>query len=289
MRFVAEQSESRGGAQGIRVRSHFTFGRSLDQKKKKHREQNQKRLRRGKRRFCKRRNMVSLSWLLVVAVACARLPGFGSACLDRSQCDELNGEGETQDCIRRCVSAVQPEAPRLGALALEVSGDDGDLPLSVILAALVSENKIPESDLRGLSDARRSYSMEHFRWGKPTGRKRRPVKVFASSLEGGGSSERGFPALARRQLGLNKYKARDLKEGSRGQAPQRVGHKAQAPVSLPARKDGAYRMSHFRWGSPPPSKRNGSTMRQPRKKPKGQLDKLLRNIFLKDVQRSRMG
>lgn len=40
--------------------------------------------------------MVSLSWLLVVAVACARLPGFGSACLDRSQCDELNGEGETQ-------------------------------------------------------------------------------------------------------------------------------------------------------------------------------------------------
>ncbi|XP_030921715.1 pro-opiomelanocortin, partial [Geospiza fortis] len=25
---------------------------------------------------------------------------------------------------------------------------------------------------------KRSYSMEHFRWGKPVGRKRRPVKVY---------------------------------------------------------------------------------------------------------------
>nr|P01197.1 RecName: Full=Pro-opiomelanocortin; Short=POMC; AltName: Full=Corticotropin-lipotropin; Contains: RecName: Full=Corticotropin; AltName: Full=Adrenocorticotropic hormone; Short=ACTH; Contains: RecName: Full=Melanocyte-stimulating hormone alpha; Short=Alpha-MSH; AltName: Full=Melanotropin alpha; Contains: RecName: Full=Corticotropin-like intermediary peptide; Short=CLIP [Squalus acanthias] len=28
-----------------------------------------------------------------------------------------------------------------------------------------------------------SYSMEHFRWGKPMGRKRRPIKVYPNSFE----------------------------------------------------------------------------------------------------------
>ncbi|KAM3653980.1 pro-opiomelanocortin-like [Ammospiza maritima maritima] len=32
-------------------------------------------------------------------------------------------------------------------------------------------------------DGKRSYSMEHFRWGKPVGRKRRPVKVFPNEEE----------------------------------------------------------------------------------------------------------
>ncbi|XP_059693279.1 pro-opiomelanocortin, partial [Haemorhous mexicanus] len=31
--------------------------------------------------------------------------------------------------------------------------------------------------------SRRSYSMEHFRWGKPVGRKRRPVKVYPNGAE----------------------------------------------------------------------------------------------------------
>ncbi|RLV61963.1 hypothetical protein DV515_00019834, partial [Chloebia gouldiae] len=30
---------------------------------------------------------------------------------------------------------------------------------------------------------KRSYSMEHFRWGKPVGRKRRPVKVYPNGAE----------------------------------------------------------------------------------------------------------
>ncbi|XP_005062814.1 PREDICTED: pro-opiomelanocortin [Ficedula albicollis] len=32
-------------------------------------------------------------------------------------------------------------------------------------------------------DGKRSYSMEHFRWGKPVGRKRRPVKVYPNGAE----------------------------------------------------------------------------------------------------------
>ncbi|KAM9069217.1 pro-opiomelanocortin [Sarcophilus harrisii] len=32
-------------------------------------------------------------------------------------------------------------------------------------------------------DNKRSYSMEHFRWGKPVGKKRRPVKVYPNGVE----------------------------------------------------------------------------------------------------------
>ncbi|XP_063037617.1 pro-opiomelanocortin [Melospiza melodia melodia] len=37
-------------------------------------------------------------------------------------------------------------------------------------------------------DGKRSYSMEHFRWGKPVGRKRRPVKVYPNGV---GEEEEG--------------------------------------------------------------------------------------------------
>ncbi|XP_068580646.1 pro-opiomelanocortin-like [Cebidichthys violaceus] len=230
--------------------------------------------------------MVCLSWLLVVVMAYACVPGFGSVCWDRSQCNDLSNKGRILDCIRLCMSAIQSEFPQLSALALKVNNnDDDDLLLSIILATVVSENKISESDLKAHSDERRSYSMEHFRWGKPSGRKRRPVKVFASSLEGGGPSERSLPPQARRQLGSNKDEVREPNGGSQNQGLQRVSLKSHVPVSLQERKNGAYRMSHFRWGSPPASKRDGSFVKKRMKKPEGQLDKLLRNVIVKDVQR----
>uniref|UniRef100_A0A3Q3M7Q6 Proopiomelanocortin n=1 Tax=Labrus bergylta TaxID=56723 RepID=A0A3Q3M7Q6_9LABR len=132
-------------------------------------------------------------------------------------------------------------------------------------------NEISQSILKSHSNQRRSYSMEHFRWGKPTGRKRRPVKVFASSLEGGSSFEDTFPFQARRQLSINEEEAN--------------ASKPQTQLSAQHRKDGTYRMSHFRWGSPPPSKRNSSLMKTWKKKPQGQLAGLFRNIFNKNAQR----
>ncbi|XP_050184082.1 pro-opiomelanocortin-like, partial [Myiozetetes cayanensis] len=60
-------------------------------------------------------------------------------------------------------------------------------------------------------DGKRSYSMEHFRWGKPVGRKRRPVKVYPNALEEEQEQEeeeeeaaaaaREFPLEFRRELG----------------------------------------------------------------------------------------
>uniref|UniRef100_A0A8C2XE55 Pro-opiomelanocortin/corticotropin ACTH central region domain-containing protein n=1 Tax=Cyclopterus lumpus TaxID=8103 RepID=A0A8C2XE55_CYCLU len=197
--------------------------------------------------------MVSLSWLFVGVMAYVCIPGFGLVCWDKSQCNDLSNKGRLLDCIRLCVSAIRSEFPQLSALSLKVNNNEDDLLLSIILATLVSENKLSESDLEAHRDGRRSYSMEHFRWGKPSGRKRRPVKVFASSLEGGGSFEGRFPPQARR----------DLQD----------------------RKDGTYRMNHFRWGSPPASKRNGRFRKRQMKKPQGQQDKLFMNIRVKDVQR----
>ncbi len=167
--------------------------------------------------------------------------------------------------------------------------DDDNLLLSILLSTLVSGDKISESDLKAHSDQRRSYSMEHFRWGKPSGRKRRPVKVFASSLEGGGSSESSFLPQARRQLSDNEDEAKGDLNGksnqNQGLLRARVSTKSHVPLSPQQRKDGTYRMSHFRWGSPPATKRNGSFMKPWEEKPQGQLARLFRNIMVKDMQR----
>ncbi|XP_074541134.1 pro-opiomelanocortin-like [Halichoeres trimaculatus] len=232
--------------------------------------------------------MVCVCWLFLVLMACVCVPGFGSLCLDGSICNNLSDKGNLKDCVHLCMSVIQTEFPELDASGLK-SSDGEDLLLSIILSKMVSEDKLSESDLKAHMDQRRSYSMEHFRWGKPTGRKRRPVKVFSSSLEGGGSFESSFPFQARRQLSINEEEATGGPNGdsqqNKGLLNARVAPKAQPQLSAQHRKDGTYRMSHFRWGSPPVSKRNNSLMKTLEKKPQRQLVKLLRNIFDKDVQR----
>ncbi|XP_018550073.1 pro-opiomelanocortin [Lates calcarifer] len=263
--------------------------------------------------------MVCLCWLLVVVMAYVCVPGFGSVCWNTSICNDLSNKGRILDCIHLCMSVIQTEMPELTELALK-SNDDDDLLFSIILATLASsEGKISGSELNAHSDERRSYSMEHFRWGKPSrdkilepklvaqrdqrrsysmehfrwgkpsGRKRRPIKVFASSLEGGGSSEGGFPPRARRQLSSNKDEAkRDQSRENRqnqGMPGARVSSKSPILLNPQDRKDGTYRMNHFRWGNPPVSKRNGNFMKPGEEKAQGLLAKLFRNIIVKDVQR----
>lgn len=219
--------------------------------------------------------MVSPSWLLVAVMAHMCLPSWGSECWDSSVCSNLSNEKRILECIQMCMSVIQSENPQLGTAALNVN--DGELPLSILQTTLASDDRILESK-QSHSDERRSYSMEHFRWGKPSGRKRRPVKVFASSLEGGGSTEGSFPPQARRQLNV-------YEEKRNSNAPQELKSKTYSSLSPQERKDGTYRMSHFRWGSPPASKRNGSFMKLWEEKPQSPLVKLLRNIMGKDMER----
>lgn len=167
----------------------------------------------------------------------------------------------TQDCIH-CKYVIQAEYPDLNIMAMK---DDGVLLLSIVLGILEPEDKLSMPDLNVHSGQRRSYSMQHFRWGKPSGRKRRPVKVFASSLEGGSSSEGGLTLQARRQRGS--------KREDQGLVKTRVISKSsvQNPQEI---KNATYQMSHFRWGRPTVSKRNGKFMKARLR----QLAKLLRNI-----------
>lgn len=182
---------------------------------------------------------------------------------------------------------IQNELPDLSALALKVNNDD--ILLSILLASLDRDNKMPESDPKDHSNQRRSYSMEHFRWGKPSGRKRRPVKVFASSLEGGGPSEGSFALQVRRQRSSNEDNAKEDFNGdtnqNQGLLRARGSSKSHGQVTPQQRKDGTYRMSHFRWGTPTVSKRNGKFMKTWDGIPLRQLAKIFRNILVKDVER----
>ncbi|XP_009581454.1 PREDICTED: pro-opiomelanocortin [Fulmarus glacialis] len=66
-------------------------------------------------------------------------------------------------------------------------------------------------------EGKRSYSMEHFRWGKPVGRKRRPIKVYPNGVEE--ESAESFPLEFRRELAL----------GGTG-APPEEGEAEHAPL-----------------------------------------------------------
>ncbi|NXM74402.1 COLI1 protein, partial [Serilophus lunatus] len=58
--------------------------------------------------------------------------------------------------------------------------------------------EVPPGKAAEREEGKRSYSMEHFRWGKPVGRKRRPVKVYPNGAE---EEAEGFPLEFRRDRG----------------------------------------------------------------------------------------
>ncbi|XP_076023706.1 pro-opiomelanocortin-like [Genypterus blacodes] len=210
--------------------------------------------------------MVCVSWLLVAVMAYVYIPESGTVCWKGTICNDLSKK-------ERLLAELS---------SLDLEGSDQDLLLSMLHSAMPSEE---QANLRAHNDERRSYSMEHFRWGKPAGRKRRPVKVFTSSLEGGDSLESGFPPQMRRQLSSIEDQAKE----DQGLPTVLAKPKAQALLSPQERKDGTYRMSHFRWGSPRSSKRDSNLMKPWEKKSRGLLVKLFKNIFLNDVQQRKMG
>lgn len=146
------------------------------------------------------------------------------------------------------------------------------LSLGVILASLAKGDVLQakrSSTGPFRSNDQRSYSMEHFRWGKPMGRKRRPTKVYtSSSVDEEGPEEQSveatFPSQSRRQLG----------SGEEGAPAQKKNSKSTEK----------YRMTHFRWNAPPATKRYGGFMKPYSEKSNKPFITLLRNIIIKDGQ-----
>ncbi|KAG7327923.1 hypothetical protein KOW79_007867 [Hemibagrus wyckioides] len=195
-------------------------------------------------------------WMLALAMLCASGAEVRAQCWENTGCKDLSSDRNILDCIKLCQSELTAESP--------IYPGDGHLQPFLLMpneipAATLStpqEDEAPESGPQ--HDDKRSYSMEHFRWGKPVGRKRRPIKVYANGVEE--ESAEVMPAEMRRELG-------DVEDST---------------VSQQDKKDGSYKMNHFRWSGPPTSKRYGGFMKSWDERSQKPLLTLFKNIINKD-------
>ncbi|XP_054653776.1 pro-opiomelanocortin-like [Dunckerocampus dactyliophorus] len=163
------------------------------------------------------RSRMCPAWLLVCVALAGVSRGTVGQCWDQSECQESDLAPDVMDCLHLSDpddARLQPPPPR----------DSSSSPV-----------------------AKRSYSMEHFCWGKPVGRKRRPIKVYTSS--GVRDSAEVFPAEMRRDL------TNELQAGAEEEVTE------EQLLDMAQKKDGSYKMKHFRWSSPPASKRYGGFMK----------------------------
>uniref|UniRef100_A0A8P4G4C2 Corticotropin n=1 Tax=Dicentrarchus labrax TaxID=13489 RepID=A0A8P4G4C2_DICLA len=202
-------------------------------------------------------------WLLVAVALAGVARGAVGQCLEHPSCQELNSESNMLECIQLCRSDLTAETPI-------IPGDGHLQPLppseSLPPLSLFSSSSSPQ--------AKRSYSMEHFRWGKPVGRKRRPVKVFTSNGVEEESAEVFPEEMRRRELASEIIAAEDEEKA------QEVAEEEQ----LHEKKDGTYKMKHFRWGGPPASKRYGGFMKSWDERSQRPLLTLFKNVINKDGQ-----
>ncbi|KAF1371549.1 hypothetical protein PFLUV_G00269500 [Perca fluviatilis] len=111
------------------------------------------------------------AWLLAAVLVVGVARGAVGQCWEHLSCREPNSESSIkQECIQLCRSDLTAETPVVpGNAHLQ------PLPPPSDPSSSSSSSSSPPPQ------AKRSYSMEHFRWGKPIGRKRRPVKVYTSN------------------------------------------------------------------------------------------------------------
>ncbi|XP_028652601.1 proopiomelanocortin a isoform X1 [Erpetoichthys calabaricus] len=153
------------------------------------------------------------------------------------------------------------------------TGSSGEnTPLSILLEILSppqrqEEMEPMEGQAAQKNDNKRSYSMEHFRWGKPVGRKRRPVKVYPNGVEE--ESSESYPAEIRRDLSVEfSY-------------PQKLKAKTYVNVT-PHPQNKNYTIDHFRWRDPPKDKRYGGFMKSWDERSQKPLLTLFKNVMIKD-------
>lgn len=126
--------------------------------------------------------------------------------------------------------------------------------------------------------------MEHFRWGKPVGRKRRPVKVYTSNGVAEESAE-VFPEEMRRRELTNQLLA---EQGEKAQEMVEEAEEEQQLLNgVQEKKDGSYKMKHFRWSGPPTSKRYGGFMKSWDEHSQRPLLTLFKNVINKEGQQQK--
>ncbi|XP_066445243.1 pro-opiomelanocortin [Eleutherodactylus coqui] len=123
-------------------------------------------------------------------------------------------------------------------------------------------------------DNKRAYSMEHFRWGKPVGKKRRPVKVFQSDVDNAEEeSSENYPE-DRREVSVE-FDYPDINSEEDMDDSEMMEH--------PVKRNRKYKMHHFRWEGPPKDKRYGGFMTPERSQTP--LMTLFRNAIIKNAHK----
>ncbi|KAL2082180.1 hypothetical protein ACEWY4_021998 [Coilia grayii] len=221
---------------------------------------------------------------------CVNASGVSLSCSEEQLCTDRNpeeailncapepGQGTTPSSKPHLAPHPAPPRVRRGADTEDEDGGDEDGVFdeeegggSVKLLKLLMSMPAPPTPTHtedARSAERRGYSMEHFRWGKPKG-KRRPIKVFVGVAP---EARPGFAVESRRGLTL-------LEE----EEPVEEGVELLAPPTRPTD-----RLRRFRWSpAPVPAhKRYGGFMKPwPASTPSHKLLlTLLRHVIAKDAQ-----
>ncbi|KAM6366018.1 pro-opiomelanocortin [Alca torda] len=207
--------------------------------------------------------------------------GASGPCWESSKCQDLASEAGVLACTAACRADLSAEAPVYpgnghlqplsesirkyvmshfrwnkfgrrnsssgggggGGHKREEEEAGGNPPPASLPAAPPSRREEEEGAGLEREEGKRSYSMEHFRWGKPVGRKRRPIKVYPNGVEE--ESAESYPLEIRRELALGG--AEEEEEEEEGQEEEK-------------KAGGSYRMHHFRWQAPLKDKRYGGFM-----------------------------
>ncbi|XP_008513480.2 pro-opiomelanocortin isoform X2 [Equus przewalskii] len=224
-------------------------------------------------------------------------------CLETSQCQDLTTESNLLACIRACKIDLSAETPvfpgngeeqpltenprkyvmghfRWDRFGRRNSSSGGGASQKreeeevVVLGGPGPRGDGGDGGEAGPREGKRSYSMEHFRWGKPVGKKRRPVKVYPNGAED--ESAEAFPLEFKREL------AGERPEGAAARAE--LGYSLVAEAEAAEKKDeGPYKMEHFRWGSPRKDKRYGGFMSS--EKSQTPLVTLFKNAIIKNAHK----
>ncbi|KAB5540065.1 hypothetical protein PHYPO_G00097060 [Pangasianodon hypophthalmus] len=223
--------------------------------------------------------MQCVSWLSAALVLSVCGSAVDGQCWDLNDCNRLTSRDKIIECIWQCrlkqlVSNTENLLPnqQQSSEEDEEEEEEDSLNLNILLSALAPPDAAREqlpSMRPQRSEERPSYSMEHFRWGKPMSRKRRPVKVHtAASMDDEGheepSMETPFPPFNRRQLESDEE--REQKKNTNTKSTTK------------------YRITHFRWSTPPVAKRYGGFMKPWSERSHKPLLTLLRNIIVKNGQ-----
>ncbi|XP_041638180.1 proopiomelanocortin a [Cheilinus undulatus] len=206
-------------------------------------------------------------WLLVAMVVVGGASGAASQCWEHPSCQELNNESSMMECIQLCRSDLTAETPVVPGPAHLQPPPPSDPSSSMVPASSSPQTK-------------RSYSMEHFRWGKPVGRKRRPVKVYTSNGVEEESAE-VFPEEMKRRDLVSELLAAAAEEEEENKLQEVM---EEEDKDLMEKKDGTYKMKHFRWSGPPASKRYGGFMKSWEERSQRPLLTLFKTVINKDTE-----